>query len=287
MGYQKESLYDTTLPTLIVSKSKFQELESECPQIGFGQEGGIYRYDDRYAIKIFEFFEDEEKLLQKYKKIERLAELQDPAFCTPIGLFGYETALKEGYYMDLVHPHHTYRDFDALAWKLHRLRIAKEALSYIIKADAAIQRIHKQGAIIGDIRGDNIMIDDNGNPRFVDVDNYVYDGFDFDLEPTRSKWMRVVFGREASLIDNDKYVFAILAFEILFPQYPFAMCQGGTFYKRFIKCINASKEAKEGLEILLSDAADKPYLGEVLANINFDEELFSEEDHYWLKQLIR
>ena len=36
------------------------------PQIGYGEEGSIHRYNDKRAFKVFDFFEDREKLKNKF-----------------------------------------------------------------------------------------------------------------------------------------------------------------------------------------------------------------------------
>ena len=113
MSYVKEDLNNTSLPTLVVEKEKRFH---HYPQIGFGDEGAIYKYSDKIAFKTFEFTKEKEKLPNKFRKIEELGRLKDESACFPIGLFGYEDHKKEGYYCDLVQPDEDYKDFDLLIY---------------------------------------------------------------------------------------------------------------------------------------------------------------------------
>ena len=87
MSYVKDDLYNTALPTLIIEEKKCYK---EYPQIGFGDEASIHKYNERIAFKTFDFIRDKEKLPRKFEKIELLGQLYDAAACFPVGLVGYE-----------------------------------------------------------------------------------------------------------------------------------------------------------------------------------------------------
>ena len=199
MSYIKDDLYNTTLPILIIEEEKRYK---EYPQIGFGDEASIHKYNEQIAFKTFDFMRDKEKLPRKFEKIELLGQLSDVAACFPIGLVGYEDKKKEGYYYNLVNPLKNYKDFDYLQF----LKNTRQLLGYIIQADEAIQRFHKMGIILGDIKGDNIMLDCNGNVKFVDTDNWMYNDYSFDVYPGRADWLSTNFNKKFSLIDNDRFV---------------------------------------------------------------------------------
>ena len=55
--YKKESIYDTGLPIIVIDDNK---RFSKYPQIGYGEEGSIHKYDNKRAIKVFEFLEEKE-----------------------------------------------------------------------------------------------------------------------------------------------------------------------------------------------------------------------------------
>ena len=86
----------------------------EC--LGAGDEGTVYKYDDRYAIKVFSYFEIGQELL-KYAKIKLLSHLQDESFAFPIGYVYNQEDMLIGYYMNLIKPHPLYESFKALYLK--------------------------------------------------------------------------------------------------------------------------------------------------------------------------
>ena len=271
MSYVKDSIYHTSLPIIVIDDNK---RFGKYPQIGYGEEGSIHKYNNKKAIKVFEFFEDREKLTRKFEKIEELAKIKDKSFCFPIGLVGYMDLKKEGYYMDFVNPMDECKDFN----DLDKLKDMKKVLEYLLIADKAIERIHKKGIIIGDIKDDNIMIDKVGEVKFVDTDNYAYYDYAFDLVPVRSKWLEHTFGKEMSGKDNDIFVFTMMALQYFIKGTNIRMNKSDEYFKKLIKHLNVSTEVKDGLRIILSDAPNKPYVGKVLKKINLDEQIISKSN---------
>ncbi len=270
MSYIKDDLYNTSLPTLIIERKKRYK---EYPQIGFGVEASIHKYSEQIAFKTFDFIRDKEKLPKKFEKIELLGQLTDPAACFPIGLIGYEDKKKEGYYCDLVKPLKNYKDFDYLQF----LKDMRQLLGYIIQADEAIQRFHKMGLILGDIKGDNIMLDCNGNVKFVDTDNWMYNDYGFDVYPSRIDWLNSTFNKKFSLIDNDRFVFAMMAIQFFVDSSIIRLHRSDNYFKKLIELMDVSQEVKEGLRLIFSDANEKPYIGPILKKINPEQKIISKD----------
>lgn len=279
MTYIKDDLYNTTLPTLLIEEEKCYR---EYPQIGFGCEASIHKYNEQIAFKTFEFIKDKEKLPRKFEKIELLGHLYDESACFPIGLVGYEDNKKEGYYCDLVNPLKNYKDFDYLQC----LKDTKQLLGYIIQADEAIQRFHKMGLILGDIKGDNIMIDCNGNVKFVDTDNWMYNDYGFDLYPSRANWLSNTFNKSFSLIDNDRFVFAMMAIQYFVDGDIIELHHSDVYFKKLIESMDVSQEVKDGLRLIFSDAKEKPYVGPLLKKINPEQEIISKEAIYRINRIF-
>lgn len=99
-------LYNTSLPTL---KIDYKDLQG-YRHLGSGDEGYVKAYDEKTAIKIFTYFESPLKKSLKFRKIEVLGKIEDPAFMFPKGLVSFEDARKEGYFMDLVIPNDEVKD---------------------------------------------------------------------------------------------------------------------------------------------------------------------------------
>lgn len=278
MSYIKDDLYNTALSTLIIEeKKRFREY----PIIGSGAEASVHKYNEQIAFKVFDFIQDKEKLSRKFEKIELLGQLCDASACFPIGLIGYEDKKKEGYYCDLVNPLENYGDFDYL----RILKDMRELLGYIIQADEAIQRFHKMGLILGDIKGDNIMLDCNGNVKFIDTDNWMYNDYGFDVYPCRANLLNDTFNKKFSLIDNDRFVFAMMALQYFIKGSTISLHLSDEYFKKLIEFMNVSKEVKDGLRLIFSDANEKPYIGPILKRINPEQEIISKDAIYGINRI--
>ncbi len=182
--------------------------------------------------------------------------------------------------MDLVNPDTECKDFS----KLDRLKDMKKVLEYLIMADKAIERIHKKGIIIGDIKDENILIDKSGNIKFVDTDNYKYLDYDYDLLPSRSKWLKYLYNKDITDIDNEKFVYTILALDSLVKGISVKRNRNVNFLNKLIDYLDVSNEVKDGFRILLSDAPNKPYVSKVLKKIEPTDEIISKNN---IKRLER
>ena len=279
MSYIKDDLNNTILPTLIIEKKNRYK---NYPQIGYGDEGSIHKYNNQIAFKTFDFISDKEKLPRKFKKIELLGQLHDEAACFPIGLVGYEDMKKEGYYYDLVNPLEKYKDFEWLEF----LDDMKQLVGYIIQADEAIQRFHKMGIILGDIKGDNIMIDCNGNVKFVDTDNWMFAGYGFDIMPGRASRLKDIYNKDFSPLDNDRFVFAMMAIQYFVDGDVISMHRSDIYFKNLIELMDASQEVKDGLRLIFSDANEKPNVGPILKRINPEQKIISKEAIYKINTIF-
>ncbi|MDD4110988.1 MAG: hypothetical protein PHS54_05525 [Clostridia bacterium] len=264
----EEDIFDTKLNTLKIKKC---DLYEKYPPIGHGAESHVYKYDNSTALKIFK--ELQKKLSNKYKKIEALTKFSDESFCFPKGLVTYANNRKMGYFTDLVITKNKLKTFN----DLDSLEDNQKLIDYLVKAEDSIKRIHKKGFIIGDIKRDNIMIDINENPKFVDTDNYAFDNFTFDLYPVRRDWFKQVYKKNCSPIDSDKYIYAMMCLQY-FSMGTLLHYGSSKYFEVFIKLLNIDSEAKEILNLVFSDAKDKPYITPVLKKINPNEPLLRDND---------
>lgn len=278
MEYVKGSIHNTSLPILIINED---QTYVDYPQIGCGDEASVHKYNDDIAFKIFSFIRDKTKLPRKYEKIELLGKIQDESACLPIGLVGYENELKEGYYCNLVKYNNATKDFT----KLEFLHDMKRILNYIIQADEAIRRFHKMGFILGDIKDDNIMIDINDKVKFVDTDNWMYGDYGFDVVPGRIFWLSSTYNKEFSLLDNDRFVFTIMALQLFIENTVISFHRNDLYFKKLIEYMDVSPEVKDGLRIILSDAHNKPYVGPILEKINPERPLLTREQTHRLNRI--
>lgn len=242
--------------------------------LGCGGEGDVYQYNRKTAIKLFEPFSHRERLPQKYQKIEKMTELEDPSFCFPKGFVRYEDGSLQGYYMDRVISDDEYQDFDDFRICIDRNRVFKT----LDKAGKAIKRIHSKNVIIGDLRPFNILVDQNGNPIFVDTDNYAYDGYGFDIVGCEMGLYERLYRKKISRIDNDRFLYCLLCLMYFGLDYKIYSRRDIAYYQKMIAIMKADKEVKELIWEILSDSSNKPYFDDVLKMLDPNKELFSNED---------
>lgn len=65
MSYIKDDLYNTTLPTLIIKERKRYK---EYPQIGFGNEASVHKYNEQIDLKLLILYEIKKNWLENLKK---------------------------------------------------------------------------------------------------------------------------------------------------------------------------------------------------------------------------
>lgn len=265
----KEAVFYTNVKTL---KIKNSDLYKKYPQIGYGDESSIHKYNKLTALKIFMFLENN-LLRNKYKKIEALTKFSDKSFCFPKGLVECENNQKIGYFTKLIITDKKLKTFNDLKYS----KDPQKVINYLIKAETAIKRIHKKGFIIGDVKRDNIMIDINEEPKFVDTDNYAFDEFTFDLYPGRRDWFKNVYKKDCSPLDSDKYIYAMMCFQY-FSIGTLLHCGSSNYFNVLIKLLNIDSESKEMLKVIFSDAENKPYITPVLKKINPNEPLLNKKD---------
>lgn len=261
-----------------------KRISNDYTKLGEGVEGTIYNYNNEYAIKIFDLLyndskrtkKSQKKLNKKLKKVEILKQIQDPSFCFPIDFIIDEEMNKVGYYMDLL-AKSSDDVYDFFKSKID-YKICKDKsklFNILMEADCAIKRIHKKGIIIGDIHDENIVIDINDKPRFIDTDNYIYNGYGYDAFPWRAGLLKRSYGENDNPKDNDIFLYALLVMEFitgLEPNYQYIDVK--EYLDKLLKCLNINKEVKNGLKIIFSSAQNKPYISDVLSEINPNEKIY-------------
>ncbi|MDD2489668.1 MAG: hypothetical protein PHY26_00210 [Bacilli bacterium] len=272
------NIKDTSLKSILI---EYKNLNNLYPQIGHGAEGLVYKYNDATAAKIFSLLK-EELLDRKFKKIEYWGKMKDESFEFPQGLVGYDNNKKAGYYMNYIETNERISTY----YDLRYLKDKAKVIEYLLKAENAIKRIHNKGIIIGDIHGRNIMIDKNNNPRFVDTDNYATESFGFDYLPSLTKVYEDIFHSQCSLIDNDKFIFVLMTLHYFVNGTIINLSTSKRFFRELIEYLDVNKFSKDILTLIFSDSKDKPYIGEMLREIDPEKELIKREHVYALNRFI-
>ena len=258
-------------------------LGSRFPNIGYGSEGRVYKYDEDTAIKMF----DRKKYPFKLDKIKELINLKDPNFCFPTGVVYTRNNNLVGYKMDLVNNHNNYESFLELFLEYipYGLISQEQLMMILFEIDSAIKRIHKYDYTIGDIRPKNILFDNEDKPVIIDTDSGSYKGYDYDLEYPRLLWAKKVYNKDFSKKDNDIYVWAVMFLESLLTYnslniknddyLAIELYQSKKMFDELIKRMNLDKYIKEGLREIFSDADNKPYIGDIFKDYVFDKPLIN------------
>ena len=249
------------------------KLGTDYRQLGKGDEGTVYNYNNKYAIKTFDLFLETkqlDKLKQKYNKIEAMQKLNDESFCFPQGIVLGSNNNRLGCFMNLIEPDQQEINFSYLFHMNNR----NDVFRHLIDADIAIQRIHKKDVRIGDVRDTNILIDQNHNIKFIDTDNYAYEDFGFDLPSWRIRAIKEKYGSYLSNQDTDIILFSIMELRNILKD-PKCTCSTDTeyFYKK-IKKLPISKNAKNDLIWIFSNSCERPYIGDVLTEMKNNSDVF-------------
>lgn len=235
--------------------------------LGCGDEGDVYKYDDETSFKIYR---DECLTNEKAEKIRILTEEQENNFIFPNGYAFVENidtreTLLRGETFQTVHKNEIHRDMDELGEILD----LKTKIDICLKASKALERIHKKGYIIGDVKGQNILIDKFNEPQYIDTSNYMFKDYNFDLLPSYlMDKFKSIFNCEIGFLDIDKFLFGILTIEILLENVDLLNVKDPGMFFIIIDNLNIDNHSKNLLKYIFSDSFDKPYITDVLESIN-------------------
>lgn len=146
-----------------------------------------------------------------------------------------------------------------------------EKIDMLIKGDNLLIRAHQLGLVIGDVKEDNIMITEDGNPILVDVDNCAFGDYGFDLFPDRASLYETLYGHEGKYTDNDIMLYTLMVLRIIFSEKNFCFGESRENLEKLVNNLDVSGEIKKYITLLLSDAKDKPYVGPLLQMIKKDK----------------
>lgn len=258
-------------------------LDKIYPKIDSGSEGTVYRFNREKAIKLFNI----DKIPYRLNKIKELSNLSDLNFCFPTGLVYTNNNNIVGMEMDLVNNLYGYGSLvNVILNYVPNGSIELDVIKDIMfKINDAIKRVHAFDYTIGDLRPKNILIDDNNEPIFIDTDSGAYKEYDYDFYYSMLDCAGSIYNHKFSYKDIDRYVWAVLFLETflmyncfnkkLYSFLALEMFQNKSSFKYLIKHLNVSKHMKELLTIIFSDADDKPYIGDIFKDYNFEEQLLS------------
>ncbi|MBO4488103.1 MAG: hypothetical protein J5741_00405 [Bacteroidales bacterium] len=147
----------------------------EKDMIGSGGEAQVFKYRKNYAAKIFRKFDEEREA-----KLKILLEKQlDKAFCLPKRLLYDKEGHIVGYLMPFIKGNTLGEsifqpmEFKHLFPRWTRVELTQLALICL----KAIDNLHQNGILIGDLNASNIIVKSPTDVSFIDVDSYQIDKY--------------------------------------------------------------------------------------------------------------
>ena len=272
---------DCDIPYICI---KPENLNTKFEKIGDGSEGVVYKYDESTAIKMF----NPKKFPNKLDKIKELYNLYDDNFCFPTGLVFTKRDDLVGLKMDYINSSKEFDNFLELVLDhIPNGDIDIDSLyNLLFKIDSAIKRAHSYEYRIGDLRPKNILLNEFDEPIFIDTDGGSYKNYGYDIDSPRSLWANRVYNKTFSYEDSDKYVWAIIFIESLLtynnfnrkcvPFMAIELYQNKEMLEDLVSDLSIPKEMKEGLNIIFSDADNKPYVGDIFKDYNHNKRIMSD-----------
>lgn len=238
--------------SIIINPEEFDENRL----IGWGAEGCIYIYDDNTVIKLFGYDDSAEaqiKLKNKIKKIELLSKIQIDGFVFPKAIILDKYSMPMGYSMDYVKA--AIRLYYFLKDKSLEVKV-----KYLILLEELLKKAHKENIFVGDISGDNELVNLNLELKMTDTDNYAIENLKPDVLSSSGKLYLNKISKE---IDSnfDKFIFAIFSLNIILNCFSLFNLDD---LNNKVKEANFPKELKEIYFNIFSDSKEKEYLGEHL-----------------------
>lgn len=251
---------------IIIEENK---LGNQYIEIGSGREGIVYKYNDALAIKIFKKDEIDFSNIR-----ERLKYLIDTEIKVNNVVFPKHVVINSsneilGYSMKLI-KFNKYKSF----FNLYECKNNEEFINYFKQIQDTMKELHKNNIFIGDFNPNNIMIDKDNKPLFIDTINYATEKYGFLHESYNSLIYEKLFKEKCSKLDNDKFMFSFLflTFFISFEDLEIAI-KDANYFKIIIEKLDISNSSKQILNKIFSTENNKDYLDEIFEEFKKKEHL--------------
>ncbi len=238
-------------------------------ELGSGREGIVYEYNDNLVIKIFrkeevnfsDMIERIKYLINIKTKVKNIIFPQHIVMNTKHEIIGYS--------MELI-LFNKYKSF----YNLFECKSNDEFINYFKQIQETMKKLHKNNIFIGDFNPNNIMINNDNIPIFIDTVNYANEKFGFLYKSYNSLIYEKIFKCKCSYLDNDKFMFSFLflIFFVPFQELVTAM-DNPNYFKVIINDFNISDSSKKILNKIFSSESNKDYLDEVFEDFKENEHL--------------
>lgn len=231
-----------------------EHLKAKYPRIGHGEFGDVYLIEDK-VIKIIKSLKLEE--LEVYrKKINLLTKIKEENYIFPEYFINFNDESILAYMMPYVMKNNR---FESLYDMFYCNIFDSTKTIFLSKCLDAIKRLHQRDIAIGDLNPNNILVDIDLNPQFIDTDGY--DIGNLGIEPRINTYFnyRNRFKGTGSNIDMDKFSFTILILSSLIGTTLINKCNSLKSFDVLIDNLDLSDDAKHNLHLIINDYHNKPY----------------------------
>ena len=158
--------------------------------------------------KMFSFMSDE-KRKKIEDKLDAFSELDKEYVSNPIELIYDDNSKLVGYSQRLINGKTLFKTISDIT--------ILEKMKTLLKASKNLEDLHKNNVIVSDMHFDNIMVNEYGEPFFIDIDSYMING----IEPfCTSSILSIYYDKKGKKVDksinSDIIGFYLCFFERLF-----------------------------------------------------------------------
>lgn len=254
-----------------MNKIKVQDIDFSLLDIMPNQGSKSTMYEDDNIcykmLKIDDFYSDELDILER--KLMDMAEINIPGVYLPIDLIVNNDKLV-GFTLDKFKQ--SIPLYDKFSGKYIDF---KELFNYIMKACQILREIHQYKVICQDLSFDNILVDNNGNVAFCDLDGCCYNGYESPFISMPMKKLIEGYRKEKFVVskNSDRISMLVSLYYLIFNKYLY------NIPKRQLDVLALNVETINRTMVYVKDLLEK---SRVLPEVPYLDELIVSEDDYIL-----
>lgn len=191
-------------------------------KLGRGGEGTVFdcNYKTDYVVKIYHSGQLNKLRLKKMMLMEK-KQVRYDGICWPEKVVYSPKGEPVGYLMKKIKGESLSNVFDTDEALLKKFPnwTKKDSVNLALDILRKIQYLHLFGILLGDVRMQNIVIDDSGNASLVDIDSCQIDDLPSPIgfsDFTPAELQRVEFKKQLRTYQNERFSCSVLLFKILF-----------------------------------------------------------------------
>ncbi|MDD3392791.1 MAG: hypothetical protein PHE54_04555 [Bacilli bacterium] len=269
------------LPKKIVSANF---IESAFEYIDSGTEGAIYwngYNDNQTVLKLFyelmPSFTKENKII----KLQVLAEIADRHYLPaekPVSTMSDDEEYV-GYEMTTPYQHGDNPFFKNLD-DLFLMGTKMQCFEALSATNENLKILHGLKIYVNDLKTANILLDGDLKPTFCDIDSFLVPGIpqtDDDIFYTNSLFEQLYPNTCLTPINNDRFMLGLMSLNYFMDNNDLIYTPTMELFESLTSMATINRNGKNILKAILSDSLDKPYISELLKELDPEQELFSKD----------